>query len=42
MIHQLFERWKVWQLLTVVTVLIVTAVSLALADPASGIESAVK
>ncbi len=42
MIHTLFGNWKVWQLLVVATVLIVTAVSLALAGPAAGIESAVK
>jgi len=42
MIHTLFGKWKVWQLLVIVTVLIVTAASLALASQAAGIESVVK
>ena len=42
MIPTLFGKWKVWHLLVVVTVLVVTAVSLALASQAAGIESAVK
>jgi hypothetical protein len=39
MIHKLFGRWKVWQLLVIVTVLLVTAASLALAGPATGMHS---
>jgi len=42
MIRKLFGTWKAWQFFAVITVLLVAAVSMALAGPAAGIESAVK
>jgi hypothetical protein len=36
MIHELFGKWKVWQLLAIVAALIVTATTLALAGPLAG------
>lgn len=39
MIHKLVGKWKVWQLIVVVAVLIVTAAAVALAGPATDIES---
>lgn len=33
MVHELFGKWKVWQLLAIVAALIVTVTTLALAGP---------